>query len=113
MADDEREAFDTSAAAFFREAIEAGKSDERFGDAALQELVESLTSTAEEIQGDEPGDEPAKLDPAAHLLMYAAAAVSFLAGQCAQNNEVIEGLAVDLDAARATAKEGDRGNGER
>jgi hypothetical protein len=106
----EQDDFEHSAATFFRDAIEAGESDERFGDDALRELVASLTATGEEIQAS--ADEPDKLDPAAHLILYAAAAITFLAGQCKQDNEVIEGLAVDLDMARAAAKEGDRGDGK-
>lgn len=94
------EAFETSAAAFFREAIESGRRDELFGDDALEALASKLVETADEIV-QESGDYN---EPAALLLMHASAAVTFLAGQVKQDAEVIEGLAVDLDDARKGAK---------
>jgi hypothetical protein len=95
----ERDKYETSATAFFREAIEAGKADEVFGDAALEGLAAALITTADEI-----GDES---DPAALLLMHASAAITFLCAQVLQDQEVIEGLAVDLDAARKERGSGD------
>ena len=99
-----REAFETSAAAFFRKAIESGRRDELFGDDALEALAVKLVETADEIV-QESGDDN---EPAALLLMHASAAITFLAGQVQQDAEVIEGLAVDLDDAR----KGARGDGD-
>jgi hypothetical protein len=83
-----------SATDFIREAIERGRQDEKFGQVALEALVEDLTKVASEIKS-KGGDAEAVA-----MLEHAAAAIMYLDAQVKQDELMIEALAVDLDLAK-------------